>query len=204
MEIHVHRPTLSSPWTGSLVGYRAKKAKERDQTGRRKGKGWRAGGGGLVGSPSRIFSTLPSRSLFSSLGQVGSPTKNTTTHIRTPHNTANFLLGVYRLSVIITDHFIRYWTVQAKWNTSFLKKKCAVKYTWFYATMRLVLWKVFLCKTRNNSIDNIIQSFFGYETTQKSQDLIFGIGRKNNKNRFNSLQACRHSFSKENVMSVLS
>ena len=39
------------------MGYRAK---ERDQTGRRKGKGWRAGGGGLVGSPSRIFSTLPS------------------------------------------------------------------------------------------------------------------------------------------------
>ena len=152
-----------------------------------------------VGSLARFL-----RSLFSSLGQVESPTKNTTTHIRTPHNTANFLLGVYRLSVIITDHFIRYWTVQAKWNTSFLKKKCAVKCTWFYATIRLVLWKVFLCKTRNNSIDNIIQSFFGYETTQKSQDLIFGIGRKNNKNLFNSLQACRHSFSKENVMNVLS
>lgn len=50
----------------------------------------------------------------------------------------------------------------------------------------------------------MIQSFFGYETTQKSQDLIFGIGQKNNKNLFNSLQACRHSFSKENVMSVLS
>ena len=177
MEIHVHRPTLNSPWTGFLVGYRAKKAKERDQTGRRKGKGWRAG--------------------------VSSP-KNITTHIRTPHNTANFLLGVYWLSVIITDHFIRYWPVQAKWNTSFLKKKCAVKCTWFYATMRLVLWKVFLCKTRNNSIDNIIQSFFGYETTQKSQDLIFGIGRKNNKNLFNSLQACRHSFSKENAKRVLS
>lgn len=203
MEIHVHRPTLSSPWTGSLVGYRAKKAKERYQTGRRKGKGLEGGGGGGLGSPSEIFSTLPSEPVqLPWAGWV--PNEEHHHSYQDSPQYCSFSSGRLSLKCNYYGPFYPLLACSGKMKYIVLKKKCAVKCTWFHATMRLVLWKVFLCKTRNNSIDNIIQSFFGYETTQKSQDLIFGVGRKNNKNLFNSLQACRHSFSKENVKSVLS
>ena len=152
-----------------LWGIGQRKLKNAIRQGEERGRvGGRGGGGGGRLSQSDL--------LDASFGACSAPVGRLGRQQRTPPLISGLptilLIFFWALSVKCNYYgpFYPLLACSGKMKYIVLKKKCAVKCTWFYATMRLVLWKVFLCKTRNYSIDNIIQSFFGYETTQKSQE----------------------------------